>query len=34
MDMDMQLGHGDAAWTWTRSMDIDIQYEPGQAAWT
>jgi hypothetical protein len=46
MDMDIQHGHGDAAWRWTRSIDWscsmdmvmqhrhDLQYVHEHAAWT
>jgi hypothetical protein len=32
--MDIQLGHGHAAWTGTRSMDMDKQQGHEHAAWT
>jgi hypothetical protein len=32
MDMDMQNGHGYAAWTWAWSKDIGMQHGCGHAA--
>jgi hypothetical protein len=34
IDMNMQHGHGLAAWTWKCSMATDIQDGHGHAAWT
>ncbi len=34
MEMDMQHGHGCAAWIWTCSMDMDMQHGHGHATWT
>jgi hypothetical protein len=38
MEMDTQIGHGLAAWTWLCSMDMDLDmhhiHEHGHAAWS
>ncbi len=34
MDLDMQNGLRQAAWTWTCSIDMDTQHGHGLAAWT